>query len=99
MNDQRSPSHPPARHGARSDEHPERSRRDHQRRPADPPAWHGTPRDELPTRFPFGLTLLALLQGRRGFPAGDILSDTLNRGTVGLIRGATIQLPSKATPP
>ena len=28
-------------------------------------------------RFPFGITLLALLKGRDGFPAGAVLSDTL----------------------
>jgi hypothetical protein len=59
---------------------------------ADPPAWHGTPRDELPLRLIRGLDLLVSLEGRRGFPAGDVLSETLNRGTVGLIRGATIKL-------
>jgi hypothetical protein len=85
----------PARHGATRDELPERSRGNHQRPPAGPPAWHGTPRDELPTRFPFGLTFLALLTGRRGFPAGEVLSDTLCNGAAGYIRGGEIETDAK----
>jgi hypothetical protein len=53
--------------------------------------WDGIPRDELPMRFPFGVTLLALLKGRRGFPAGEVLSETLNRGAVSYIRGGQIE--------
>jgi hypothetical protein len=41
-------------------------------------------------RFPCGLTLLALLKGRRGFPAGEILFDTLNPGAISYIRGGKI---------
>jgi PAS domain-containing protein len=63
--------------------------------PAGPPAWHGTPRDELPTRFPFGLTFVALLQGRDGFPAGEVLSDTLCNGAAGYIRGGEIETDAK----
>jgi len=95
MNDRRSHSHPPARHGARSDELPERSRMSDQHPPAGPPAWHGVPRDELPTRCPFGLTLLALLTGRHGFPAGEVLADNLNHGAIRYIRGANIEVDDK----
>jgi hypothetical protein len=41
-------------------------------------------------RFPFGITLLALLKGRHGFPAGEILSDTLIYGAANHIRGGEI---------
>jgi hypothetical protein len=63
--------------------------------PGGPPAWDGVPRDELPTRFPFGLTLVALLQGRDGFPAGEVLSDTLRFGAAGYIRGGQIETDAK----
>ena len=55
------------------------------------PAWDGVPRDELPLRFPFGLALIALLKDRHGFPAGEILAQTLNRGAVSYIRGGVIE--------
>ena len=55
------------------------------------PAWDGVRRDELPLRFPFGLALIALLKGRRGFPAGEILAVALNRGAVCYIRGGVIE--------
>jgi hypothetical protein len=85
----------PARHGAPRDELPERSRGDHHQTAAGPPPWHGTPRDELPTRFPFGITFLALLIGRRGFPGGETLSDTLANGAGGYIRGGEIETDDK----
>jgi hypothetical protein len=66
-----------------------------QRRAADLPPWDGAPRDELPTRCPFGITLLAILKGRRGFPAGDILSDTLSYGAVNYVRGGEIETDDK----
>jgi len=55
------------------------------------PDWDGLPRDELPMRFPFGPTLLAVLTGRRGFPAGAILSETLRYGAVNYIRGGKVE--------
>lgn len=64
-------------------------------RPAAYPRWDGVPRDELPTRFPFGLTLVALLTGRRGFPAGEILSETLRYAAAGYIRGGKIETDDK----
>lgn len=56
------------------------------------PTWDGVPRDELPLRLVFGLDLLVILKRRRGFPAGEVLSETLNRGAVSYIRGALIDV-------
>ena len=57
--------------------------------------WDGVPRDEVPLRFPFGLALIALLKDRRGFPAGEILAETLNRGAVNYIRGGVIEVDER----
>lgn len=54
------------------------------------PEWDGIPRNELPGRFPFGIALLAVLKGRHGFPAGEILSDTSTNGAANHIRGGQI---------
>ncbi len=56
------------------------------------PAWDGIPRDELPLRLIRGLDLLVILKSRRGFPAGEVLSEALNRGAVSHIRGADIEV-------
>ena len=60
--------------------------------PGERPAWDGVPLDELPLRLIKGLDLLAILEGRRGFPAGAVLSQNLNRGAVSHIRGAKIEV-------
>jgi hypothetical protein len=59
------------------------------------PAWDGVPREELPLRFPFGLALIALLKDRRGFPAGEVLAQTLNRGAVSYLRGGLIEVDER----
>lgn len=63
-----------------------------QQRPGELPAWDGIPRDELPLRLIRGLDLLVILKSRRGFPAGEVLSEALNRGAVSHIRGADIEV-------
>lgn len=59
------------------------------------PNWDGVPRDELPLRPVFGLDLFVILKDRRGFPAGEILADNLNRGAIKYIRGASIEVDDK----